>query len=162
MTEDRFLAASPVGSFPLNGYGLCDMTGNMWNCRSDYHRDDIHAQEAGENSCFNPQRPTRTRLARNPRGGECVTKGGSFSYHPSYGEGSRPGARRERARVVRVLCRDPDALGRASHIQSAMSLSMIDEPILVGALVRPAARVAVAVPLNGATRVGRRARGSRR
>ena len=30
MKQDGFAYTSPVGCFPANGYGLYDMTGNVW------------------------------------------------------------------------------------------------------------------------------------
>ena len=35
---DGYAGTSPVGSFPANGYGLQDMTGNVWEWTADYFR----------------------------------------------------------------------------------------------------------------------------
>lgn len=88
-------STAPVGSFPANGYGLFDMSGNVWEWTSDWYQ----GFESGH-SCCAPD---------NPRGGSRessidpaeqfpvprkVVKGGSFLCADSYCMRYRPGARR--------------------------------------------------------------------
>jgi formylglycine-generating enzyme required for sulfatase activity len=103
--KDGFVATSPVGIFPANGYGLFDMGGNVWNWCSDLYRADTFAMRAGdERACCDPRGPL---TAENeslvpgdpspptvPGAERRVTKGGSFLCHPSYCESYRPSARR--------------------------------------------------------------------
>jgi len=44
--SDGFAGTSPVGSFPANGYGLYDMSGNVWNWCSDIYRADVFAERS--------------------------------------------------------------------------------------------------------------------
>jgi sulfatase modifying factor 1 len=39
---DGFKGTAPVASFPANGYGLFDITGNVWQHVSDWHRADTY------------------------------------------------------------------------------------------------------------------------
>lgn len=78
---------APVGSFPPNGYGLHEMTGNTWEWTATVwtprHDREIPAQECG---CgCSPIGPASSRSR--------VTKGGSHLCSPSYCLRYRPAAR---------------------------------------------------------------------
>jgi formylglycine-generating enzyme len=92
---DGYEGTSPCGAFPPNGYGLLDITGNVWEWTADYFR----ARHRGD-----PARPCC--VPRNPRvsaaeGGTIpagniprrVIKGGSHLCAPSYCLRYRPAAR---------------------------------------------------------------------
>ena len=76
-----YRGTSPVGSFPPNGYGLCDMTGNVWEWTTD--RFDT-AELAG--TCCAAAEPGEHIPRR-------VIKGGSHLCAPSYCLRYRPAAR---------------------------------------------------------------------
>ena len=84
LKADGFEGTSPVGSFPPNGYGLYDMTGNVWEWTSDWFRAD--RSEATSPCCAPPVRPGE----RFPRK---VIKGGSHLCAPNYCLRYRPAAR---------------------------------------------------------------------
>ena len=90
--SDGFEGLAPVGSFPPNGFGLHEMTGNAWEWTSDWYVSDrttvespCCAGDARERS-YDPCQP-QTRIPRK------VLKGGSFLCSPSYCLRFRPAAR---------------------------------------------------------------------
>lgn len=89
----------PVGTFPPNGYGLVDMTGNAWQWVADWYRADQFQREAstarliadpvGPSTSWDPADPGVPSDAPKR-----VTRGGSFLCNEDYCLSYRPSARR--------------------------------------------------------------------
>ncbi|MGH2578849.1 MAG: formylglycine-generating enzyme family protein, partial [Actinomycetota bacterium] len=82
LKADGFEGTAPVGSFPPNGYGLHDMTGNTWEWTSDW----FAGQSASSPCCAPDPLPGETFPRR-------VIKGGSHLCAPNYCLRYRPAAR---------------------------------------------------------------------
>jgi formylglycine-generating enzyme required for sulfatase activity len=102
LVTDGYEGTSPVGSFPANGYGLLDMTGNVWEWTCDYFTPRHPAQAAA--ACCAPRNP---RVSSPATGGIAagpgshlprrVIKGGSHLCAPNYCLRYRPAARQGEA-----------------------------------------------------------------
>lgn len=81
LLTDGWLGTSPVGAFPPNGYGLVDMTGNVWEWTSDPFETSEIATPCCAPSAAAEHFPRR------------VIKGGSHLCAPNYCLRFRPAAR---------------------------------------------------------------------
>ena len=68
--KDGFAGIAPVGKFPANGYGLFDMTGNVWEWCGDFYSASYYAESAKEN----PRGPS-VGEERTMRGGSWMCAG---------------------------------------------------------------------------------------
>ena len=93
------VGTSPAGTFPANGYGLRDMTGNAWQWVADWYRADQFGIESRAGRLReDPQGPAASWDPDDPgvphNAPKRVTRGGSFLCSETYCLSYRPSARR--------------------------------------------------------------------
>ena len=86
--RDGYYLSAPVMSYPPNGYGLYDMSGNLWEWCADWYHEDYYKTLA-DKTTLNPRGPETSYDSNEPYAQKRVSRGGSFLCHESYCSGYR-------------------------------------------------------------------------
>lgn len=85
--KDGYESTAPVKSFPPNGYGLYDMSGNVWEWCRDWFDTEFYAKSNAVK--FNTSGPIKSYNPYMPYQEERVIRGGSFLCNDDYCSGYR-------------------------------------------------------------------------
>ncbi len=91
--RDGHALAAPVRSFPPNGYGLYEISGNVWEWCADWYRPDTYQRDPRAGVVENPTGPSSSFDPQEPGMPKRVQRGGSFLCHDSYCASYRVSAR---------------------------------------------------------------------
>ena len=86
--RDGYYLSAPVMSFQANGYGLYDMSGNVWEWCSDWYHEEYY-KTLDNKTTTNPKGPETSYDSNEPYAKKRVSRGGSFLCHDSYCSGYR-------------------------------------------------------------------------
>lgn len=82
--EDGAIGVAAVASYPPNGYGLFDVTGNVWEWCRDWYRPDTYERQAARGLARNPTGPDSSFDPAEPGAPKRVQRGGSFLCSSQY------------------------------------------------------------------------------